>query len=91
MTYRLSITVPHSETLTLSDSDVSAGFVELATRAADSSVEIELYGVAQRVNVDFRTEVYEGKTRIVFLGPLAAEGQSAVEVGEQVFVRYLTL
>ena len=91
MTYRLSVTVPHSETFVLGEVDVNAGYVELPVTALDSSVEVEIAGVAQRFDVDFRTEVFEGVTRVIFIGPLAAEGQSAVEQGEQVFIRYLTL
>ena len=77
---------------TLSATDVSNGYLDLADVADDSSVLLQVAGAGNQLEtVDFSVNYTGGassKTRVTFLGGLASAGVSALASGDQLTIVY---
>ena len=77
---------------TLVAQDITNGYVDLADVAADASVQLKVKNyVEQHEGLDFSvnyTGGVNGKTRVTFLGDLAAGGAASLAAGQVVIVSY---
>lgn len=83
---------PYKELITLDVTDISNGYIDLAYVATSDSVVLSVAGAgAQLETVDFTVNYTGGsgsKTRITFIGGLAASGVSELESGDIIEAHY---
>ena len=78
---------------TLSATDISNQYVDLADVAGDSSIDFKVAGAGSQLETNDYTVNYTGgtssKTRVTFTGGLASAGVSALASGDQLVIAYL--
>jgi hypothetical protein len=82
------------EALTLSGTDITNQYVDLANVAHESSILLVVGGVPQRKAVDYTlnyTGGSGGNTRVSFAGELATAGAAALVAGDVLYISYRTL
>lgn len=65
-----------------------AGYLELATDPVPNSVLLQVDGVSQQEGLDFTVSSVGGVYRINLVNDLAMGGQSALTVGDKLFITY---
>lgn len=80
------------EPFTLSPVNVSNGYVDIPHEAARHSVDLLIEGAPpQHIDVDFTVNYTGGAggvTRVTFINQLASAGQTALAVGEKIWIKY---
>lgn len=76
------------EKLTLSGTDVSNGYVDLAVTAISASINAFVDRLAIHETDDYTVSVVGGKTRLTFAGALASGGLEALASGDVMTVKY---
>ena len=82
------VPVQQEEVLTISATDVTNQYVELAKTVLHASTQVYFSGVKQTNAVDYNHTNSGGKTRIGFLGDLATGGAIALIAGDKLTVCY---
>lgn len=79
---------PEKESFQIDAGIIANNYIELEFKAAPNSIVMSVDRLACHEGFDFYTEVHNGVTRIYFDGLLAQGASQALEVGENVYVRY---
>ena len=82
---------PENESFVVNQQVIDNGYIELGKLAAANSIIMTVDRLATHEGADFYTEVHDGVTRIIFSGLLAQGESQALEVNENIYVRYSTL
>ena len=77
------------ERLTISATDISNGYVDLAYKAHQSSLIPSIDRLLLIEEYDYTVSVVGGKTRLTFAGSIASGGFEALASGDKLTVRYL--
>jgi hypothetical protein len=78
----------NKETLTLSGTDITNQYKDLAQLTKALSLDLSIDGVLMWEGVDFTLSVVGGVTRITFAGDLATAGAAALVAGDVLRVSY---
>lgn len=76
------------ENITLSGTDITNQYIDLARLSQVDSVEVVVDGLVQAEGVDYNLSTVSGVTRISFAGDLATGGAAALVSGDVVRVKY---
>lgn len=80
----------YEELLTLTGTDITNQYKDLAYTAIDASIHVvPVGGPTQRIGIDYTLSVVGGKTRISFSGDLATGGYAALVSGDVLIVKYI--
>jgi hypothetical protein len=80
----------HKESVTISSSDLTNGYVDLSHEAMEMTVNMSVSAVMKYEGEDYSVSVVGGVTRVVFMGDLLAGGASPLEVDEKIYFQYMT-
>jgi hypothetical protein len=87
-----AIGTPEIEKFTLSATDVSNGYVDLAEDVDSSKykrMQVFVGRLAMHLDDDFTLSSFGGVTRVTFAGSMASGGAEALAEGDVVYVRYV--
>ena len=86
---QISNTIAYNkETLTLSGTNITNQYVDLAYTVLTNSLHLSIDGVTQYEGDDYSLSTVAGKTRITFLNELATGGVSALVAGDKLRAHY---
>ncbi|NDE16743.1 hypothetical protein EBZ80_17600 [bacterium] len=78
----------HKESITLTGGDITAGYVDLSLEAKPYSTTVFIDRLGATEGVDYTVSVVAGKTRLTWIGELAAGGSSELFAGDKVNVTF---
>lgn len=79
------------ENITLSGTDITNQYVDLAHAAVSNSMHLSVVGVTQYEGSDYTLSIPGSVTRVTFAGDLATGGAAALVAGDVVRVQYMYL
>jgi hypothetical protein len=78
----------NKETFTLSGTDITNQYVNLAKLTLSNSMDLVVSGTMQVEGVDYTLSTVSGVTRLTFAGDLASGGNAALVSGDILYVKY---
>lgn len=82
---------PVVETFVLSSNDISNQYVELSSVAVDNTVQASVNRLTLYQGDDFSLSEINGVTRLNFLGSIGTGGLEALEQGDILKIRFVTI
>lgn len=80
------------EVKTMSASDISNAYVDMAEEAMPNTMFVSVSGTVQYEGEDYTVSTVSGKSRVTFIGDLTPDGNGAALVeGEKVYCQYLVM
>jgi hypothetical protein len=80
------------EVKTMSASDISNAYVDMAEEAMPNTMMVSVSGTVQYEGEDYTLSTVNNKTRVTFIGDLTPDGNGAALVeGEKVYCQYLVM